>query len=306
MTISADDLDNVTRVDDLPVLRQPAVDAHKGSFGRVLVVAGSRRMSGAASLAGLGALRGGAGLVFLAVPDSIVSIVARAEPSYQVIGLAQTDDGCLAAGALDPLSDLIHDCSAIALGPGLGQTAGVRAVVLELLASVSKPVVVDADALNVLAAERVAQRQPILGPAPSSPHERLLTPHPGEFGRLTGLTIEQIQKQRAGLAASFARQFGVTLLLKGRATVVSDGCQLFVNSTGNNGMATGGSGDVLTGLLAALLAQGWSAFDAARIGAHVHGLAGDLAVEELSKPGLIASDLPRYLAVAWKTLHRRQ
>ena len=136
----------------------------------------------------------------------------------------------------------------------------------------------------------------------ASSASRLLTPHPGEFSRLTGLTVEQIQAQRERLAVSFAREHRVTVLLKGHGTVVSDGSQLYVNSTGNPGMATGGSGDVLTGLLAAILAQGYSAFDAARLGTHLHGVAGDLAAQDLSQPGLIASDLPRYLAVAWKTL----
>jgi len=299
MTTPADDLQTVDRVNNLPAAVERPVDAHKGTFGRVLIVAGSRQMSGAASLAGMGALRGGAGLVFLAVPQSIVAIVARAEPSYQVTGLPETADGYLDAAAVERLAPLTQNCSAVALGPGLGQSAGVTAVVLGLLDSVSKPIVVDADALNVLATE---QRSPLLSGQAADQPPRLLSPHPGEFARLSGLSMEQIQSNREALAVSFARQHNVTLLLKGHQSVVSDGRRLFVNSTGNNGLATGGSGDVLTGLLAALLAQGWSAFDAARLGAHLHGLAGDLAAEDLSRPGLIASDLPRYLAVAWSKL----
>jgi len=299
MTMAPDDLQSVVRVDTLPAPVERPVDAHKGSFGRVLIVAGSRQMSGAASLAGMGALRGGAGLVFLAVPHSIADTVARAEPSYQVTGLPETADGHLDAAAVERLIPLAENCSAVGLGPGLGQSPGVTTVVRGLLDSLPNPVVIDADALNALAADH---RQPLCGDQAAGQPPRLLSPHPGEFARLSGLSTAQIQSNREGLAVSFARQHNVTILLKGYQSVVSDGRRLFVNSTGNDGLATGGSGDVLTGLLAALLAQGQDAFEAARLGAYLHGLAGDLAAEDLSRPGLIASDLPHYLALAWNQL----
>lgn len=276
-------------------------DGHKGTFGRVLIVAGSRGMSGAAQLCGISALRGGAGLVFLAVPSSVQSIVAGYEPSYLTIGLTENvDDGQLDGPAVEQLLHLCRDKDAIAIGPGLGTGPNVEAAVTQLLAASSQPMVVDADALNVL-----AKRMPSHGARFSlGPGPRILTPHPGEFSRLSGLSMGEISANRRDVAMQFARDNGVVLLLKGQQTIITDGDRVAINPTGNSGMATGGSGDVLTGLIAALLGQRLSAFDAARTGAFLHGLAGDLAAEELSQPGLIASDLPRYLTRAWKQVLR--
>lgn len=275
-------------IDQLPSAPVRPADAHKGTFGRVLVIGGSRGMSGATSLAGLGALRGGAGLVYLAVPSEILPVVAAMEPSYLTIPLATDEEhGCLSADGLKGLRTACVGKDALALGPGLGQSRGVATIVNSLFSEVSQPMVVDADALNVLAPQRAA------GP-------RILTPHPGEFARLIGSDIATVQQQRAKLAAEFAAAHRVILVLKGQGTVVTDGDRVAINRTGNPGMATGGSGDVLTGLIAALLAQGMPAFEAAQLGAHLHGLAGDLAAAELSQPALIASDLPKFLAQAWQ------
>lgn len=281
-------------IDALPAPPVRPAAAHKGTFGRVLVIGGSRGMSGAPSLAGLGALRGGAGLVYVAVPSEILPIVAAIEPSYLTIPLATDEEhGCLSADGLTGLRKACEGKDAIALGPGLGTSRGVSAIVAALYAELPQPMVVDADALNVLAASSVVER-----PAPSA-GPRILTPHPGEFAKLIGSDIATVQSQRAKLAAEFAAAHGVIVLLKGQGTVITDGDRVAINRTGNPGMATGGSGDVLTGLIAALLAQGMPPFEAAQLGAHLHGLAGDLAAAELSQPGLIASDLPRYLAAAW-------
>ena len=275
-------------IDKLPSAPVRPADAHKGTFGRVLVIGGSRGMSGAPSLAGLGSLRGGAGLVYVAVPSEILPIVAAIEPSYLTIPLATDEEhGCLSADGLNGLRTACEGKDAIALGPGLGQSRGVAAIVNSLFTELPQPMVVDADALNVLASQKAA------GP-------RILTPHPGEFARLIGSDIATVQSQRAKLAAEFAANHGVIVVLKGQGTVVTDGDRVAINRTGNPGMATGGSGDVLTGLIASLLAQGMPAFEAAQLGAHLHGLAGDLAAAELSQPGLIASDLPRFLAQAWQ------
>ncbi|GDY07813.1 hypothetical protein LBMAG52_12990 [Planctomycetia bacterium] len=283
-------------IDTLPSAPVRPVDAHKGTFGRVLVIGGSRGMSGAPSLAGLGALRGGAGLVYVAVPSEILPIVAAIEPSYLTIPLATDEEhGCLSTDGLTGLRTACEGKDAVALGPGLGQSRGVAAIVNSLFTELPQPMVVDADALNALAASGGAGRL-----ASSAAGPRILTPHPGEFARLIGSDIATVQSQRAKLAAEFAATHGVIVLLKGQGTIITDGDRVAINRTGNPGMATGGSGDVLTGLIAALLAQGMPAFQAAQVGAHLHGLAGDLAAAELSQPGLIASDLPKFLTQAWQ------
>jgi NAD(P)H-hydrate epimerase len=283
---------SIDRITELPPLPARPDDAHKGTFGRVLIVAGSRGMSGAASLAGLGALRGGAGLVYVAAPAGIVPIIAAVEPSYLTIPLPENAAGRLSDDASDTLESLAANQSAIAIGPGWGQSDELTELACRLYTTVECPMVVDADALNAL-----AKHPDVLSSAPVA---RILTPHPGEFARLVDSDIATIQTNREELAAEFARNHGVVLLLKGRGTVITDGHQLAINDTGNSGMATGGAGDVLTGLIAALLAQGMAAFEAAQLGAHLHGIAGDLAADDLSQPGLIASDLPHYLALAWK------
>ncbi|WLD13143.1 NAD(P)H-hydrate dehydratase [Planctellipticum variicoloris] len=280
----------------LPAVPPRPVDSHKGTFGRTLIIAGSRGMSGAACLAGLGALRGGAGLVYVAVPVGIQSIVAGYEPSYLTCDLPEDGDGQLAASAFQSLQPRLSGMSAVAIGPGLGQSPGVQHVVRHLYTTAACSLVVDADGLNALAGTSALDSFPTAA--------RILTPHPGEFARLSGLSLEEIQSSRETVALEFARRSGTILLLKGASTVVTDGRRLAINDTGNPGMATGGCGDVLTGVIAALLAQGISPFEAAQLGAWLHGRAGDMAAEHLSCCGLIASDLPRYVARAWNELPR--
>lgn len=290
-------------IDTLPKSPARPAEAHKGTFGRVLIIGGSRGMSGAPSLAGLGALRGGAGLVYVAVPSEVLPIVAAIEPSYLTIPLATEEEhGCLSVDGLPGLRKVCEGKDTLALGPGLGTSRGVAEIVMTLFAECSQPMVVDADALNVLAASGGAGRPATSASssASSAAGPRILTPHPGEFARLIGSDIATVQAQRAKLAAEFAAAHGVIVVLKGQGTVVTDGDRVAINRTGNSGMATGGTGDVLTGLIAALLAQGMDPFEAAQLGAHLHGLAGDLAAKELSLPGLIASDLSKYLTLAWR------
>lgn len=282
----------------LPV--RPA-DGHKGTFGRVLLVAGSRGMSGAACLSGKAALRGGAGLVYVACPVSIQAIVAGYEPGYLTIGLPDDSEGRLTESAQSSLQTALADKDAVAVGPGLGQGSAIRAVVRRLYREVAAPLVLDADGLNVMAedfrGEQFSEPASVINTG-----SRVLTPHPGEFSRLSGRSIREIEARRETLAREFALQHQVTLVLKGPGTVVTDGERLMVNTTGNSGMATGGTGDVLTGLIAALLAQKMGPFEAARLAVHLHGLAGDIAAEDLSEPGLIASDLPLYIGRAWKQM----
>jgi len=291
---------SVQRITQLPSPPSRPSEAHKGTFGRVLILGGSRGMSGAACLAGLGALRGGAGLVFLAVPWGIVPIVAAVDPSYLTVPLPEDGEGRLSMAAQDELADVIPKNTALAIGPGWGLSDELLCLAKWLFTTVELPMVIDADALNAL-----SQMLEVLPQHPENSDcsaSRILTPHPGEFARMLGVDVAAVQKNREELAIEFAKHNGVVLLLKGRGTIITDGERLAVNTTGNSGMATGGSGDVLTGLIAALLAQGMPAFEAAQLAAHLHGFAGNLAAEELSKPGMIASDLPGYLPKAWQDL----
>jgi NAD(P)H-hydrate epimerase len=279
----------VTRLPRLPP--RPAA-SNKGTFGRVLVVAGSRGMSGAAVLCGSAALRGGAGLVYVAVPASIQPVVAGANPCYLTAALAEDAAGLIAAAARPEVLALVPGKSAVALGPGLGQNAAVKELVRELVARVPVPLVVDADGLNALTGATDSLRPGTL------PAARILTPHPGEFARLLGTDPAAVQARRRELAVKFAAEHGVVLVLKGFGTIVTDGRRVYLNPTGNPGMATGGTGDVLTGLIAALLGQGLEPFAAAQLGTYWHGRAGDLARDDLGERALIATDLLTYLPKA--------
>jgi NAD(P)H-hydrate epimerase len=278
----------------LPSMPARPDDSHKGSFGSVLIVAGSRGMSGAAALAGLGALRGGAGLVTLAVPAGIQSIVAGLEPSYLTAGLDEDGAGRIGRGAVAAILRLVGQATAAAIGPGWGKSPDLIELAHTLYMQVERPMIVDADALNALAA------LPGGFPTAAPPAPRIVTPHPGEFARLTRHDTKVVQSDRETLASAFALEHKLIVVLKGQGTVITDGQQAAVNTTGNSGMATGGTGDVLTGLIAALLAQGMTPFNAAHLGAHLHGLAGDLAAAEFGKPGMIASDIPCFLGRAWR------
>lgn len=283
-------------ISTIPALPLRPENSHKGTFGRVLIIAGSRGMSGAACLAGLAALRGGAGLVTVAVPESLLPIVAAGEHSYLTAGLPEDADGRFSNLAVDGLLELAGKADVVACGPGCGVSDGVRQMVQRLYTTLERPLILDADGLNALAAVPREDWHPrVISP-------RILTPHPGEFARLLGCDNADVQRDRELLAARFASEQGIVLLLKGHATVITDGKRIAINTTGNSGMATGGTGDVLTGLTAALLAQQMTPFEAAQLAAHLHGLAGDLAATELTAPGMIASDLPAYLCKAWKQM----
>ena len=265
--------------------REP--DAYKGDFGRVLVVGGSRGMVGAPVLAAMAALRGGAGLVTMAAPDVIQLAAATLCPCATSIPLACDGSGELAESAVEQIAEAVVSCDVLAVGPGLG-VGPVQAAIVALALGQTQPVVLDADGLNNLAQ---MDDWPALPRCPL-----VLTPHPGEFARLTGESVEQIQTDRQTAAASAVEGWSgdaddVVCVLKGAGTVVTDGRRVYVNETGNPGMATGGSGDVLTGLIAALIGQDLPGFDAACLGAWAHGRAGDLAVEELGQTSLIATDL---------------
>jgi NAD(P)H-hydrate epimerase len=251
-------------------------------------------MSGAAILCGSGALRGGAGLVRVSVPESILPIVAGANPCYLTAALPEDENGLLAGTAANELVMLAKANNVVALGPGLGRSQAIARLVSTLIARTDVPLVIDADGLNAL------EDQTDILKKRSAP--LVLTPHPGEFARLAKKDVPTIQSKREELAVQFASEHELVLVLKGHHSVVTDGRQVFINTTGNPGMATGGTGDVLTGLIAALIGQGLDEFAAAQLGVHVHGFAGDLARDEIGEVSLIASDLLEYLPHVFRKL----
>jgi len=259
-------------------------ETHKGDVGHVFIVAGSVGLTGAAALCSLGALRSGAGLVTLGIPKSLQGILAAKLTEVMTRPLPETKDYSLSLQALPELLSIIEGMDAVAIGPGLSQQSQTKQLIRQLLPRVTKPCVVDADGLNAVADEpQVLKRL--------SPH-MIVTPHPGEMGRLIGLSAHDVQRDRERIATEFATRHRVVTVLKGHRTIVAnvDGA-MDVNDTGNPGMASGGCGDVLTGVIAGLLGQGLAPFDAARLGVSLHGLAGDLAAEEVGEVGLIASDV---------------
>jgi NAD(P)H-hydrate epimerase len=282
--------------EDLPLLPERPPESHKGNFGFALVVGGSRGMSGAVAMAGMAALRGGAGLVRLAVPEPCLEGVAGFEPSYMTTPLPVDRAGRISLAARPKIVSAAEWATVVAYGPGVGRSPGLESLGAWLYRHLPRPMVIDADGLNALAARRES-----LG-RPAAP--RILTPHPGEFARLLGAE-SAAPGDRHAAAVALAARWGVVVVLKGHRTLVTDGTRQALNSTGNPGMATGGAGDVLTGVITALACQGLSPFDAARLGVFLHGLAGDLAARELGQEGMIASDLIRYLPYALLEYRKR-
>lgn len=259
-------------------------DAHKGTFGSVLLVAGSLGMSGAVALSARAALRGGCGLVFAATPRSVQPTVAAQVAEAITVPLPENRLGRVQEDALYVLREKWRTCHAVAVGPGMTQDEEALPVLAGVLKECPLPVVLDADALNLLA------RHTGLMDGRTAPV--ILSPHPGEAARLLSCSIDEIQNDRLGAAREMTKRYKSTVVLKGAHTLVCDPCgRTTFNVTGNSGMATAGSGDVLTGLLAALLAQGLSAGDAARLGVYLHGLAGDLAARLSGETSLVAGDL---------------
>ncbi len=249
------------------------------------MIAGGRGMAGAAALCGASALRSGAGLVRVATAAEVQPVVASFEPCYMTYPLPDDDEGLIDLGKSRPaLASLVEKADVVAMGPGLGQSDSIRALVRFLVEETDKPLVIDADGLNALAGEVRILAGRI--------HPVVLTPHPGEFARLTGQDVPTVQADRVRHAAELAATAeGLVVVLKGSGTVVTDGRRYQINTSGNPGMATGGSGDVLTGVIAALIGQRMSAFDAARLGVFVHGLAGDIARDDHGEVGMIAGDI---------------
>ena len=254
-------------------------------------------MSGAVSLAGLAALRSGAGLVTLAVPEVCLDVVASMAPEYMTVPLPADAEGRITVAARERLLELAESATTIALGPGLGRSKQLDQLVPALASTIDRPLVIDADGLNALASA--------LHTSATDLSKRgtpvILTPHPGEFRRLTR-QANAVPAALRDCAPAFAQQHHAVVLLKGHRTLITDGSQSVENTTGNPGMATGGAGDVLTGIIVALLAQGLPPFAAAQLGAYVHGAAGDLAMHDVGQVSLIAGDLIRHLPAAFQSL----
>ncbi len=264
-------------------------DSHKGDYGYLLLLAGSIGMTGAAALAARAALRAGCGLLTLGLPASLNGPLEAKLTETMTRPLPEEPEGYLAAEALEGLSDLMPKANMVALGPGLGVQASTARLVSRALLEIDKPLLLDADGINLLEPQVLKERE-----APT-----IITPHPGELSRLLGVEINEIQQRRLEFAESTARDYGVTVVLKGVPTIVSspEG-RTMINTTGNPGMATAGSGDVLTGIMAALLGQALPPLEAAAAAVFLHGLAGDLGSKELGEASLVAGDLISFLPEA--------
>jgi len=280
-------------IQKLPSVGERAADTHKGDCGRVLVLAGSPGYTGAAYLCCKGALRAGAGYVTLGIAESLNPIMAAKLTCATTKPLPETEEHTLSPEGKQQILDLSEKYDVVAIGPGLSTNPETKSLVLWLLQMLDRPVVLDADGINAVDNDLYALER--------TRKEIVLTPHPGEMARLLGLpSAQDVQKSRMKIAMKFADKEGIVLVLKGHRTLVTDSEQIYINSTGNPGMATAGSGDVLTGIIGALIGQGLEAFEAAQLGAYLHGRAGDIAAKRLGQMAMIATDivdaLPRALA----------
>jgi len=263
-------------------------DSHKGDFGHIFILAGSARFSGAAVLCAEAAMRCGAGMVTLGIPESLNNAIIKIKPKeVMTFPLTETSEGTLSLSGYKKIKDFAKDIDVLALGPGLTRNKSTQALVRKVMSKIHKPMVIDADGLNALVGHLET-----LYAIRHTLYAKILTPHPGEMSRLAGISMAKIQKNRKEIARKFARGYNVTVVLKGNKTVVADyKDNLYINRTGNPGMATAGSGDVLTGIIAAFLGQGLNGFQASKYGTYLHGLAGDLAAKEKTQMGMIASDI---------------
>ncbi|MFH0985314.1 MAG: NAD(P)H-hydrate dehydratase [Candidatus Omnitrophota bacterium] len=275
-------------------LKRSAI-AHKGDFGRIFILAGSRGMTGAAHLAGMAALRSGAGLVTIGIPDTLYLALAKRDPELMIRPLPSTPVGTLSLKGFREIERFCTTQNVLAIGPGLSQHTTTQKLICKVLEAVQLPLVIDADGLNALKGH--------LDILKHCRGRAILTPHPGEFCRVFGGKLNDSDVTRKKRALDAAKRCDHVIVLKGHRTVVAtpEG-DCYVNTTGNPGMATAGSGDVLTGTIAALLGQGLSNFEAACLGVYIHGLAGDMAAKKIGPISLTAGDLVRFLPEAFKSV----
>lgn len=285
-------------VKDIPEIFPRKPDTHKGDYGRILVLAGSSGMTGAAYLCSSAALRAGAGLVTLGIPESLQGIAASQMPCVMTRPLPETHLKTLSELGRQDILDFSQRFDVMAIGPGLSQYPETKKLVLSLLPSLHCSIVLDADGINALADNP--------GILDRIKNHIILTPHPGEMARLIGVSTEEVQSNRLEICRLFMKEKkNVTLILKGYETIVMDEEKFSMNKTGNPGMATAGAGDVLAGVVAALSGQGYSPFDAAQLGVYLHGLAGDIAAREIGEISLIATDILDNLPKAFLSYIRK-
>jgi NAD(P)H-hydrate epimerase len=263
-------------------------DSHKGDFGHIFILAGSAQFSGAAVLCSEAAIRSGAGMVTLGIPASLNNPIIKIKPKeVMTFPLPETKDKTLSPAAFKKIKNFTKNTDVLVIGPGLSQNKSTQSLVRKTISQINKPLVIDADGLNALAGYLET-----LYTIRHKLYAKVLTPHPGEMSRILGISITKIQRNRKEIAKKFACDYNLAVVLKGNKTVVADyNGNLYVNQTGNPGMATAGSGDVLTGIIAAFLGQGLNGFEAAKYATFLHGLAGDLAAKEKTQMGMIASDI---------------
>ena len=292
--VSSLQLNVITPKEVAPLIGPRTADSNKGNFGHVLVIGGSVGKAGAAAMAGMSALRAGAGLSTVAAPKSVLSTVAGFHPELMTEPLAETEAGTIALAALEygRMDQLAEHKTVLAIGPGISRQEETAQFVRNMVSKYQVPMVLDADGLNAFEGRAAEIRSGNL----------VITPHPGEMSRLTGLSISEIQKDRVRVARDFSRERGAIVVLKGHRTLVAkpDG-EIWVNTTGNPGMATGGTGDILTGMVAGMIAQHKDRiFEAVCAGVYLHGLAGDIACENVGEQCMVATDLLTALPEAMK------
>ena len=290
-------------VKKLPALQPRRPETHKGDYGKALIIAGSRGMSGAAYLASQSAIRSGAGLAYLATPSSIQPVLAGKLTCVITQSLAETPEGTISKKATDNIKSLLkppspdrweltlNDLDAVGIGPGLSRHPQTAEFIRSVLPLFTCPTVIDADGINAL-----VDNIDVIGKMQSV----ILTPHEGEMARLLKTTPTKIQFNRLDSALEAAKRLKSIVVLKGYKTIVTDGENVYINTTGNPGMATAGSGDVLTGMITAFLAQKFSPFEASQLAVYLHGLAGDIAAKEFTEHSLIATDIMDFVPDAIK------
>lgn len=279
-------------------LPRRSLHAHKYSVGKVFVLAGSRGLTGAAAMCSISALRAGAGAVVLGTPESVYPILARKLTEVMVTPLPETREGSLSAGAFDQIQEKLKWADVVVVGPGLSQNAETQKLIMQVLLQYPGKTLVDADGLNAISSAGIKKLR-------NTKAEMILTPHVGEFSRLTGISPREVEQRRIEEAKTLAHKSHTTIVLKGVPTVTADADgSAYLNSTGNPGMATAGAGDVLSGIIAGLWAQGMDASKAAYAGAYLHGLAGDLAAKKLGERSLVANDLIDFLPPAFEFIER--
>jgi NAD(P)H-hydrate epimerase len=279
-----------------PMLRRRERQAHKGRFGHCLIIAGSSGKTGAAALSANSAVRAGSGLVTLAVAESLHQILEIKTTEVMTVALPDSGSGYLTSSAFPAIERLLTGKNAVAVGPGLDRRPGTTSLVQNIVESVSVPLVIDADGLNALAEDISVLRR-------KKSATVVLTPHPGEMARLLGTSIPDVEAIRISVAQEFARNYGIYLVLKGARTIIaSPAGTAAINGSGNPGMATGGMGDVLTGIITSLLGQGYCGWDACRLGVFIHGFAADMVAESKGEIGICATDVREMLPYAYNRL----